>query len=52
MIIVENKEMGVQHIRITFLVVREMMENKEMGIQHISIKEMKGGPLTKGFFRN
>lgn len=37
-----------KHIRIKFLVVREMVEDKEIEVEHISTEEMIAGPLTKG----
>jgi hypothetical protein len=37
-----------KHIRIKFLVVREMVENNEIEVEHISTEEMTADPLTKG----
>ena len=37
-----------KHIRIKFLVVRDMVENREILVKHISTEEMLVDPLTKG----
>lgn len=37
-----------KHIRIKFLVVREMVEDNEIEVEHISTEEMTADPLTKG----
>ena len=37
-----------RHIRIKFLVVREMVENGEIIVEHIRTEEMLADPLTKG----
>jgi hypothetical protein len=37
-----------KHIRIKFLVVREMVEDNEIEVEHISTEEMTADSLTKG----